>query len=68
MSERLRPETVAVTLAQHAHDTEPEPQTYLARVVGDLFFADLTEDLYRRGQRDAAKAVLEVQTDWNREA
>jgi len=81
MTERLRPETVAVTLAQHAQATEPEPQTYLARVVAelfeaepgvlehvwDLFFADLLEELGRRGQQVAMKAVIEVQNDWNRE-
>ena len=72
MSERLSPETVAVTLAQHAHDTEPEPQTNLARVVAELFeaepsvrehisdffFVELAEELHRRGQQHAAKAVL----------
>jgi hypothetical protein len=82
MTERLRPETVAVTLAQHAHDTEPEPQTYLARVVAELFeaepgvrehisdffFVELTEELGRRGQQDAVRTVLEVQTFWDKEA
>ena len=82
MTERLRPETVAVTRAQHAHDTEPEPQTYLARVVAelfeaepgvlehvsDLFFADLSDELSIRGERDAVRAVLEVQTYWDQEA
>lgn len=81
ISERLRPETVAVTLAEHAHDTEPEPQTYLARVVAELleaepgvgehisdfFFAELTEELSRRGAGDAMKAVLEVQKHWAKE-
>ncbi len=81
MTERLRPETVAVTLAQHAHDTEPEPQTYLARVVAELFgaepgvrehisdwfFADLLEELGRRDQQVAMKAVIEVQNRWERE-
>ena len=80
--ERLRPETVAVTLAQHAHDTEPEPQTYLARVVGelmeaepgvrehvsDLFFVELAEELSRRGEADAVRVVLEVQKSWDQEA
>jgi hypothetical protein len=81
MSKRLRPETVAVTLAEHAHDTEPEPQTFLARVVAelfeaepgvrehisDLFFVELTEELHRRGEGDAVRAVLEVQNHWVRE-
>jgi hypothetical protein len=78
MTDRLRPETVAVTLAQHAHDTEPEPQTYLARVVAelfeaepgvlehvsDLFFADLSDELSRRGKAEAVRAVLEIQNHW----
>ena len=83
MSEgRLRPETVAVTLIQHARDTEPEPQTYLARMVAelfsaeplvrthisDLFFADLSDELSRRGEESAMRAVLEVQTHWDKEA
>lgn len=82
MVERLRPETVAVTLVQHARDTEPEPQTYLARVVAelfsaeprvrthisDLFFADLTDELSKRGEAEAVRAVLEVQNDWDQES
>jgi hypothetical protein len=81
MSERLRPETVAVTLAQHAHDTEPEPQAYLARVVDELFsaepgvldhivdkwFSDLLEELGRRGQQGAVEAAIEVWNHWNQE-
>ncbi len=81
MTERLRPETVALTLAQHAHDTEPEPETYLARVVAelfsadpgvrehisDLFFADLLEELGRQDQKVAMNAVIEVQNHWNQE-
>jgi len=82
MTERLRPETVAVTLAQHARDTEPEPQTYLARVVAelfeaepgvleyvsDLFFVELTEALSGRGEAEAVQAVLEAQARWDQEA
>jgi hypothetical protein len=82
MSERLSPETVAVTLVQHALASEPEPRTYLARVVdelfsaepdvrehiSDLFFVELTEDLSGRGEEDAVRAVLEVQTFWDQEA
>ena len=82
MTERLRPETVAVTLVQHAHDFELEPQAYLARVLGelleaepgvrehvsDLFFVELTEELSRRGEGDAVRAVLEVQSHWDQES
>ena len=82
MSERLSPETVAVTLLQHAHDTEPEPQTYLARVVAelleaesgvrqhisDLWFVELVEALARRGEESAVRVVLDVQAAWDQEA
>jgi hypothetical protein len=82
MTERIRPETIALTLIQHARDAEPEPQSYLARVVGelleaesavrthvtDLFFVELAEELSRRGEADAVRAVLEVQSHWDQEA
>jgi len=82
MTERIRPETVALTLIQHARDSEPEPETYLARVVAelleaesavcqhvaDLFFVELTEQLSGQGEEDAVRAVLEVQSHWDQEA
>jgi hypothetical protein len=82
MTERIRPETVALTLVQHALATEPEPGTYLARVVSeileaesgvrlhvtDLFFVELTEQLARLGKAEAVRAVLEVQSRWDQEA
>jgi hypothetical protein len=81
MTERIRPETVAITLIQHASDTEPEPETYLARVVAELleaepgvsghlwdaYFVELTEALSGRGEEAAMRAVLDVQAVWDQE-
>jgi len=82
MTERIRPESVAATLIEHARDTEPEPETYLARVVAELleaestvrehisdfYFVELTEELSRRGEEGAMQAVLDVQAAWDQEA
>ena len=81
-TERIRPETIALTLAQHASNTENEPETYLARVVheileaepgvlahlSDWFFVELIEALSERGEAEAVRAVLEVQKHWDQEA
>jgi hypothetical protein len=82
MTERIRPETIALTLIQHARDSEREPETYLARVVAELleaepvvrqpvsdyFFVELVEALGGRGEAEAVRAVLEVQIHWDKEA
>jgi hypothetical protein len=36
--------------------------------ISDLILVELTEELSRRGQGDAVRAVLEVQTHWQQEA
>ncbi len=75
------PESLAYTLVEHASEVSDEPQKYLTRVVAELFgiqpgvlghvvdkwFVDLTEELTRRGQEDAVRAVLEVQARWEQE-
>ena len=81
---RVDPETFGYQLFEHIGDLHGDENAdlYLARVVAELFelspilrehvsdliIADLTEELHRRGQPDAAKAVLEVQTRWGQEA
>ena len=37
-------------------------------VISDLFFVELAEELGRRGEEDAVRAMLEVQTYWEQEA
>jgi len=82
--ERVDPGTFAYQLFEHLADVhgDADADLYASRVVAelfelspiarqhisDLFFVELTEELHRRGQRDAAKAVLEVQTLWEQEA
>jgi hypothetical protein len=81
VADRIDAETVAITLIQHAHDTEPEPQEYLTHVVANLFgmepdvlnhivnkwFVDLADELGRRGQEEALRAVLAIQDHWRQE-
>lgn len=81
MADRIDPETAASALIAHAHDSEPEPEAYLVRAIAEVFarepgvlghivdkwFTDLTEELGRRGQEDARRAVLEVEERWRQE-
>lgn len=81
--ESVDPELFAYQLFAHTSYVhgDADADLYLARVVSelfelspillehvsDLFFADLTEELGRRGQQDAVWAVLKVQRDWSQE-
>jgi hypothetical protein len=81
VAEQTPPETLAITLIEHAYDTQPKPQEYLIRVVAELFaaepgvlahisgkwFTDLAEELGRCGQEDAMRAVLQVENQWRNE-
>lgn len=83
MAERMDPEVLAYTLAEHAADLSGEDaaDAYLIRVVAEVFgiapgvlghvadkwFTDLTEELSRRDEGDAVRAVMEVQDHWNQE-
>jgi hypothetical protein len=83
MKERIDPETLAYTLVEHAADVcgEDAADAYLVRIVAevlaiapgvlghvvDKWFTDLAEELGRRGEQDAVRAVTEVQTHWEQE-
>jgi hypothetical protein len=74
MPEKLGPETLAYTLVEHAHATDPEPQEYLTRVVAELFgiepavrqrfmdllVTDLKEEIVRREDPKYARATVEL--------
>jgi len=80
--ERVDPETLALQLVEHAADQQADTDidVYLARVVAellsaepgvrehvsDLFFVELTEELSRSGEEGAVRAVLKIQTDWDK--
>ena len=83
MAEEVDPETLAATLVEHVEQAvgEEEVDTRITRVVAELlgirpavldhivdkWFTDLTEQLSRRGEEDAVRAVLEVQNHWSQE-
>ncbi len=77
------PESLAYGLIVHAEDAvgRDDAQCYLIAVVREIFvvnpgtlehfvdkwFTDLAEELSRRGQEDAMRAVLEVEQRWRQE-
>jgi hypothetical protein len=80
MTQKQGAEMFAYQVFEHVANVhgDAEADLYLARVIAelfelspivrehisDLFFADLTEELHRHSQRDAAQMVSVVQRDW----
>ncbi len=65
MTQQTPPETLAITLIEHAYDTQPKPQEYLIRVVAELFAAEpvVLAHISRKLITDLAEEVAQIAPD-----
>jgi hypothetical protein len=65
VAEQTPPETLAITLIEHAYHTQPKPEEYLIRVVAELFAAEpgVLTHISRKLVTDLAEEAARIAPD-----